>query len=118
MARSLRQNAGAIAALGVFTLAIATNVVRATRVPLGAASLAALATTLLLAAVGFATGVGAVPASQPRDLSGDEHYYTDGLRAVLFFSTRPLTLADVKLLDWEPLPGTTRAAKEADGAPH
>ena len=33
----------------------------------------------------------------------DPGYYTDGLRAVLFFVTRPLTLSDVQILDWEPL---------------
>jgi hypothetical protein len=29
------------------------------------------------------------------------HYYTDGLRAVVFFATRPLSLSDVQFLDWE-----------------
>ena len=27
---------------------------------------------------------------------------TDGLRAVLFFATRPLSLADVEILEWVP----------------
>jgi hypothetical protein len=29
-------------------------------------------------------------------------YHTDGLRAVMFFATRPLALLDVRLLDWVP----------------
>ena len=29
-------------------------------------------------------------------------YHTDGLRAVMFFATRPLALSDVRLLDWLP----------------
>jgi hypothetical protein len=28
---------------------------------------------------------------------------SDGLRAVLFFATRPLSLADVEILEWVPL---------------
>ena len=39
--------------------------------------------------LGFASGAGA-------------NAQTDGLRAVLFFATRPRSLADVELLDWEP----------------
>ena len=43
--------------------------------------------------LGFITGAGEVGASR---------YETDGLRAVLFFGTRPLSLADVEILDWVP----------------
>jgi hypothetical protein len=53
--------------------------------------------------LGFVTGVGAVPRAQPRLASSDASYFTDGLRAVFFFATRPLTISDVRLLDWEPL---------------
>ena len=53
--------------------------------------------------LGFVTGVGAVSRTQPRVVANGASYYTDGLRAVLFFATRPLTLSDVQLLDWEPL---------------
>jgi hypothetical protein len=70
-----------------------------------------------LAQLAFATGVGAVPPSQPRELPGDEHYYTDGLRGVLLFSTRPMTLPDVKLLDWEPMSRSTASPTEAKRAP-
>jgi hypothetical protein len=44
-----------------------------------------------------------VPTAQPRLTAGGASYFTDGLRAVLFFATRPLTISDVHLLDWEPL---------------
>ena len=53
--------------------------------------------------LGFVTGVGAVPRAQPRLAANGASYFTDGLRAVLFFATRPLTISDVHLLDWEPL---------------
>jgi len=33
---------------------------------------------------------------------GGARYQTDGLRAVLFLATRPLSLSDVELLDWAP----------------
>jgi hypothetical protein len=55
-----------------------------------------------LEAVGFLAPVDAVPRETPRALAGGSHYFTDGVRAVLFFSTRPLTFADVHRLDWEP----------------
>jgi hypothetical protein len=55
-----------------------------------------------LEAVGFLPSVGAVPRSQPRVLEDGTRYFTDGVRAVLFLSTRPLTFADVRFLDWEP----------------
>lgn len=67
-----------------------------------------------LAQLGFAKGVGAVPSAQPRTSPTGASYYTDGLRAVLFFATRPLTFADVRLLDWESLPQGAAAPKEAE----
>jgi hypothetical protein len=48
--------------------------------------------------LGFVTGVGEVLETEPRGA----RYHTDGLRAVLFFATRPLSLADVKFLEWVP----------------
>ena len=50
----------------------------------------------------FATGVGPASQTQPRTTSGGAPYHTDGLRAVLFLATRPLSLSDVELLDWAP----------------
>ena len=44
--------------------------------------------------LGYVAGVGAV---------ADRRYHTDGLRAVLFITTRPLGLSDVELLDWAPI---------------
>jgi len=42
------------------------------------------------------------PASptQPRVTFSGARYFTDGLRAILFFAIRPLSLSDVELLDW------------------
>ena len=41
-------------------------------------------------------------ATAPRTTVDGARYHTDGLRAVLFLATRPLSLADVELLDWAP----------------
>lgn len=51
----------------------------------------------------FVRGVGAVTADRPRMLMSGGHYYTDGRRAALFLGTRPLTISDVEVLDWESL---------------
>jgi len=52
--------------------------------------------------LGFVTGVGAAPETLPRTTLNGARYHTDGLRAVLFFATRPLSLSDVEFLDWVP----------------
>lgn len=66
-----------------------------------------LAYSQSLERVGFCEGVGRTPPEEPRrNLVGDP-YYTDGHRAVLFFGPRPLSLADVEVLDWE-VPGLRR----------
>jgi hypothetical protein len=60
-----------------------------------------LAYSQALARIGYVKGVGAVTKEEPRmNLVGDP-YYTDGLRAVLFFEARPYTLSDIELLEWE-----------------
>ena len=51
--------------------------------------------------LGFITGVAQAGASTSTTVEGSQ-YYTDGLRAVLFFGTRPLSLSDVQILDWVP----------------
>ena len=56
-----------------------------------------------LAQLGFVGGVGHVPEARAEKDGSDTLYYTDGLRAVLFFVTRPLTLSDIEILDWVPL---------------
>jgi hypothetical protein len=55
-----------------------------------------------LGKLGFVYGVGPVPETQPRTTFDGAHYFTDGLRAVLFFETRPLSLSDIEILDWVP----------------
>jgi hypothetical protein len=50
----------------------------------------------------FTTGVGPASPTQPRTTLDGARYHTDGLRAILFLATRPLSLADVELLDWAP----------------
>jgi hypothetical protein len=66
--------------------------------------------------LGFVTGVGAVPSEPSRPLPDKARYYTDGLRAVLFFATRPLTFSDVEMLDWESLPQPAAATLESESA--
>jgi len=50
----------------------------------------------------FITGVGPTGPGELRDSLGGASYHTDGLRAVLFLVTRPLSLSDVQVLDWYP----------------
>ncbi|MEM5339852.1 LssY C-terminal domain-containing protein [Paraburkholderia azotifigens] len=52
--------------------------------------------------LGFAYGVGEASSAHPRATLDGASYYTDGLRAVVFFATRPRSLSDVDLLDWVP----------------
>ena len=52
--------------------------------------------------LGFVTGVGAASETLPRTTLNGARYHTDGLRAVLFFATRPLSLSDVEFLEWVP----------------
>ena len=56
-ARTIRKSAGAVAAIGIATLAIGAFVVRATRATLGVAAGGTLALMLALSVVGFATGI-------------------------------------------------------------
>ncbi len=50
----------------------------------------------------FVTGAGATAPAETRDSPGGDSYHTDGLRAVLFLTTRPLSLHDLEFLDWYP----------------
>ena len=53
---------------------------------------------------GFVKGVGAAVYEKPRgNLTGDP-YFTDGYRAVLWVSGKPMAFSDVDWLDWEMLP--------------
>ena len=55
-----------------------------------------------LGKLAFEYGVGATAPNEYRDTLNGDRYYTDGLRAVLFFVTRPLALSDIQILDWVP----------------
>jgi hypothetical protein len=55
--------------------------------------------------LGFVNGVGAAPPTHPRTTLDGSTYYTDGLRAVVFFATRPRSISDVEFLDWVPYLG-------------
>ncbi|MBN3761523.1 LssY C-terminal domain-containing protein [Burkholderia sp. Ac-20365] len=52
--------------------------------------------------LGFVYGVGEATREHPRTTLDNATYYTDGLRAVMFFATRPLSFSDVQVLDWVP----------------
>jgi len=67
-----------------------------------------------LAKLGFVNGVGAASVANPRDSVGETAYYTDGLRAVLFFVTRPRSLSEVEILDWVPYLERREAAAAAE----
>lgn len=59
--------------------------------------------------IGYVKGVGETRNDAPRmNLVGDP-WYSDGLRAVLFFDQRPRSLSEVEILDWE-RPGRLRLA--------
>jgi hypothetical protein len=63
-----------------------------------------LAYSQALSKFGFVKGVGVVTKEAPRkNLVGDP-FYTDGLRAVLFFESRPYSLSDIEMLEWETPP--------------
>jgi muconolactone delta-isomerase len=73
-----------------------------------------LAYSQALYQIGFVKGVGEAGRDAPRtNLVGDS-YYTDGLRAVLFFGPRPSSLADLAFLDWDvPVRDASAVAKPA-----
>ncbi|SKC81382.1 LssY C-terminus [Burkholderia sp. CF099] len=52
--------------------------------------------------LGFVHGVGSSPQAHPRTTLNGTPYYTDGLRAVMFFTTRPLSFTNVEILNWVP----------------
>ena len=61
--------------------------------------------------LGFVTGVGEAAEASPRSAFDGARYHTDGLRAVLFFATRPLSLSDVRDSRLGALPGATRGRR-------
>ena len=55
-----------------------------------------------LARFGFESSADATVAARAEHRQDSPAYSTDGLKAVLFFATRPLDLSDVRFLDWVP----------------
>ncbi len=53
-----------------------------------------------LGRLGFIGGVGPAAADDPRGSLGNTRYFTDGLRTVMFFVTRPRAVSSVEILDW------------------
>jgi hypothetical protein len=53
-----------------------------------------------LSRLGFVEGAGVMGAASAGEDPGHSRYATDGLRAVMFFVTRPVTLSEVEFLDW------------------
>jgi hypothetical protein len=71
-----------------------------------------------LAALGYVRGAGSD--ASPTGGGQEEPLVprTDGLRAVMYFATRPLALGDIQLLDWEPyLKQRTRPVQARADAP-
>ena len=65
-----------------------------------------------LAILGYVEGVGAVSEDAPRmNLVGDP-WFTDGLRAVMFFEPRPHSLSDVEFLLWDTPPHAGENTKQ------
>jgi len=68
--------------------------------------------------LGFVSGVGPAARMQERTTLDGAHYFTDGLRAVMFFVTRPLSLSDLEMLDWVPYlgrPGVPASKEDEHG---
>lgn len=62
--------------------------------------------------IGFVKGVGASSKAEPGlNLMGDP-YYTDGLRAVMFFEPRPYSLSQLEVLDWERVPSRSHTPQQ------
>ena len=57
----------------------------------------------LVSEVGFVKGAGFVPRTSPRATPGGSTYHTDGLRAVLFYVEKPLSLNEIEFIGWERL---------------
>ena len=61
--------------------------------------------------LGFVEGVHPVSSEQLLNRPEEFTYYSDGLRAVFFIITRPLSISDVEILDW--VPALERQVNEA-----
>jgi len=56
-----------------------------------------------LGKLAFITGVGEADEDKPRPSLGGASYFTDGIRTVMFFVTRPRSISEVEILDWYPI---------------
>lgn len=56
-----------------------------------------------LAKLGFVKGVGRVASTHPRETPSGATYHTDGLRAVMLFETRFISISELKFIEWERL---------------
>src|SRR5262249_54105697 len=56
------------------------------------------------ARLGGVRGAGPPPASSPRHMEDGSPFFTDGLRAVMFFGDEPTSLDQIRLLNWEKPP--------------
>ena len=62
--------------------------------------------------LGFVEGPGPGEAHATRVSAAEVEYRTDGLRAVMFFVSRPRALSDLELLDWATMPERRGAVDE------
>jgi hypothetical protein len=51
--------------------------------------------------LGFTKGVGAATSSEPHYMDDGSPFFTDGLRAVLWFNKPPISFDEIQLLPWE-----------------
>ncbi len=68
-----------------------------------------------LVKLGFVKGVGTTKSSELRTTPGGRAYHTDGLRSVLFFGRKPLSISQIQFLEWEPLVDHYRKQLDAPG---
>ena len=50
---------------------------------------------------GYVQGVGSAPFAEPRANLTDDPYFTDGLRAVLWLTSKPTSFATIEYVEWE-----------------
>jgi hypothetical protein len=62
--------------------------------------------------IGFVSGVGETTPEEHRTNHLGDAYFTDGLRAVLFFSDNPVSYKEIEFLDWEYPPRVKDYMKE------
>ena len=51
--------------------------------------------------LGYVKGVGATKKENPKLNLGGDPYFSDGYRAVLFFESRPYSMSDIEIANWE-----------------